>query len=788
MWFFCFLNTISPKLCSFVSLTAYYFYANMRLFVFFVTTFLFVSSTFSQTNQSWGGYFSYNNIIGLAESESQIIAATENALFSKHLATNEISTFNSIDGLKSEEISSIYHSNEYNLTLIGNINGLLIIINQNNRNIINKVDIINDIPITPNLKKINHFTEHNGKVYISTDYGITVFDLATLEFGDTYFISPSGTEAKVLQTTIYNNEIYAATSLYGIRRASLSNPFLINYNSWDTFNTTYWRGVATIGEHLVTSGNNGILYRHTPTGGLIQVLNANQGILEIKSVNQYLTVTTSSRVFVLNEQLAIIAQIGQTLGEPLQYTSSSVIYNTLYIGTKTKGLFAISLDDLNNYLNYIPAGPLRNKVYSIKATTDNLWCVFGESNFNYNPYVPAIGRYGISKLTPEGWAHIPYENVLDTPSLSDIAIFPNNENLVYIASNLRGLLKVENDIPTFLYNETNTGQNGLEAFTGGSSSADVRIHNLAFDRNNNLWMTNAGFGKGLKVLKTDNSWSSYQILEGERHFGDLVIDKNGTKWAATSSQGVIGFNENYQNRIIQIDNSYDDGLPYNHVFSLAVDYNNRLWIGTTWGLRILPNVDRFQTEDQPRVNPVIIMDDGLPQELVYRQTVKKIKVDGADQKWLSVLGSGVFLVSPNGQETIHHFTKENSPLPSNNILDIDINPTTGEVFFATDKGMVSYKGASTAPSDNLKDVYVYPNPVRPEFAGTVKIAGLTDAANVKITDIEGNLVYEFKSQGGTVEWDTSAFGKYKVASGVYMIFITTKDATETTVKKVMIIR
>src|SRR5690606_38048744 len=258
--------------------------------------------------------------------------------------------------------------------------------------------------------------------------GITVFDLATLEFGDTYFISPSGTEAKVLQTTIYNNEIYATTSLYGIRRASLSNPFLINYNSWDTFNTTYWRGVATIGEHLVTSGNNGILYRHTPTGGLIQVLNANQGILEIKSVNQYLTVTTISRVFVLNEQLAIIAQIGQTLGEPLQYTSSSVIYNTLYIGTKTKELFPICLDDLN----YIPARTVRNKVYSIKATTPNLWCVFGDSNFNYNPYVPAIGRYGISKLTPEGWAHIPYENVLDTPSLSDIAIFPNNENLVSI--------------------------------------------------------------------------------------------------------------------------------------------------------------------------------------------------------------------------------------------------------------------------------------------------------------------------------------------------------------------
>lgn len=759
----------------------------MRIFFSTIFILIFGQTIFSQSNQSWAGYFSYNHIIGLTESDSEIIAGTENTFFSKHLATHEITSFNSIDGLKSEQITAIYHSNTYRLTLIGNSNGLLIVINTDTKKIVNKVDIINDIPVTHNLKKINHFMEYDGKVYISTDYGISVFDLEMLEFGDTYFISTSGTETKVLQTTIYNNEIYAATSLYGIRRASLSNPFLINYNSWDTFHATNWNGIATIGDHLVTSGDNGILYRHT-SGGLVQVLNANQSILEIKSVNQHLTVTTSSRVFVLNEQLAIIAQIGQTLGEPLQYTSSSVIYNTLYIGTRTKGLFAVDLNDLNNYLNYIPAGPIRNKIYSVKATTDNLWCVFGESNFTYNPYSPTIGRYGISKLTPEGWLHIPYEEVLDAPSLSDIAIFPNNENLVYIASNLRGLLKLENDIPTFLYNETNTGQNGLEAFTGGTSSSDVRVHNLAFDRNNNLWMTNAGFGKGLKVLKTDNSWSSYQILEGERHFGDLAVDKNGTKWMATSAYGVIGFNENYQNRTVKIDNSYDDGLPYNHVFSLAVDHNNRLWIGTTWGLRILPSVDRFQTEEQPRVNPVIIMDDGLPQELVYRQTVKKIKVDGADQKWLSVLGSGVFLVSSNGQETIHHFTKENSPLPSNNILDIDINPRTGEVFFATDKGMVSYKGASTAPSENLRDVYVYPNPIRPEYAGTVKIAGLTDAANVKITDIEGNLVYEFRSQGGTVEWDTTAFGKYKVASGVYMVFVTTKDATETTVKKVMIIR
>jgi hypothetical protein len=122
------------------------------------------------------------------------------------------------------------------------------------------------------------------------------------------------------------------------------------------------------------------------------------------------------------------------------------------------------------------------------------------------------------------------------------------------------------------------------------------------------------------------------------------------------------------------------------------------------------------------------------------------------------------------------------------VNDIDINAETGEVFFATDKGLVSFQGASTKPSDDLKEVYIYPNPVRPDFVGTVKIAGLISNANIKITDIEGNLVYETTSEGGTIEWDTTAFGKYKVASGVYMVFIAAEDASETAVKKVMIIR
>ena len=178
----------------------------------------------------------------------------------------------------------------------------------------------------------------------------------------------------------------------------------------------------------------------------------------------------------------------------------------------------------------------------------------------------------------------------------------------------------------------------------------------------------------------------------------------------------------------------------------------------------------------------------MAQELLFQQFITSIAVDGANNKWIGTATSGVFQFSSDGQQTLQRFTIDNSPLPSNTINDIDINPITGEVFFATPKGIVVYKGISTDGSENLKNVIVYPNPVRPGYSGTVKITGLLDKANIKITDISGNLVHEVISEGGTIEWDTTAFGKYKVASGVYMIFISADDGVETTVKKVMIVR
>src|SRR5690606_14647103 len=203
-----------------------------------------------------------------------------------------------------------------------------------------------------------------------------------------------------------------------------------NYNAWETHIGGNWVGITSTNGHLLGCNWNTI-YRILPNGTTISILNTSQNIIEIKTSGAYTTVTTSNIVYILNEQLNVVTQIGQFFEQPLIYNCAEVINSSIYVGTSKNGMFSFNLNAPNVYQHYIPSGPLRNKVYSIKATSDNIWCVFGES-VNYDPYSPEVGRYGISKLTTEGWKHIPYEDLLNAASLSDIAIFPNNENIVYI--------------------------------------------------------------------------------------------------------------------------------------------------------------------------------------------------------------------------------------------------------------------------------------------------------------------------------------------------------------------
>jgi len=337
-----------------------------------------------------------------------------------------------------------------------------------------------------------------------------------------------------------------------------------------------------------------------------------------------------------------------------------------------------------------------------------------------------------------------------------------------------------------------------------------------------LWTISSLIESPLKSYNpSTNQWKSFSFsdlipdeLNDELGFSDLIVDRNGTKWVGCFKNGVIAYNENNGSKKINQVYKQEQNMPASQVKALAIDNRGQLWIGTWNGLRVLYNTANFLEDPNPSVNEIVFLEDGIPKELLSAQYITDIKVDGSNNKWIGTFDSGLFCFSPDGQKTIYHFTQDNSPLPSNTISDISIDLNKGRVYISTPRGLVSFLSGGSNTEEELSNAYVYPNPVRPEYNilgfndlnninNGIKIKGLTENVNIKITDIEGNLVaeaqsrinlrsssanYNFAIDGGTAIWNGKNLANNIVASGVYLILISDLDSFETKVLKVAIIR
>ena len=523
----------------------------MKYFLALLLSFLSFQIGYSQNSQMWKGYFSYKEIKDISQSPTAFFAAAENALFSKNLATNTLKTTNTIDGLSGQSITAMYHSATFNKTIIGYENGLIIIINEADGSMLNIVDVITN-GVNQNLKKINHFMEKNGVIYISCDFGIVQYNLSTLGFGDTYRIGDLGTEIKISQTAIFNGYIYAATA-NGIRRAALANPNLNDYNQWTQVISGGFSGIESFGTELIASANWGQIFKYNGTG-FVSFTSFPLVAKDLRASGNYLLVTTESNLYIYNQNLNLLVQIdsAQIPNITAKLTCATSINNDIYIGTLEDGIITTTVANPTIFSFLSPDGPSRNALFAINASTKNLWAVYGGYSADYNPYTydyNGLNTYGFSKYSENGWLNTPYSEVLGAKALSKITVNPNNTNQVFISSFFSGLLKVENDIPVILYNESNSTLESLLLNPPNPNYKDIRINGAAFDKSGNLWVGNGWSKNGLKKLNPQGAWSSVSIASisqryYEDSYGEVVVDKNGTKWMASSYDGVIGYNEN----------------------------------------------------------------------------------------------------------------------------------------------------------------------------------------------------------------------------------------------------
>ena len=401
------------------------------------------------------------------------------------------------------------------------------------------------------------------------------------------------------------------------------------------------------------------------------------------------------------------------------------------------------------------------------------------------------------------WAYnsddfLTYDTNMGTYDLTTIAINPKDETEWSVASWGNGVFKCKNHRVVAHYNAANSL---LDSTSGGKTF----VSGLQYDSKGNLWMTNSYSNKMLKMLEPNGTWHAYNITSGvvsnnvnEVVAEQLLVDSHGCKWvnfpreATYNRYPLIAFSDNgtYDNlgddRFARIDMNVAAEVNSSTVYCMAEDLDGEIWIGTDKGIKVIYYPDKvFTGNSYPR--NILLEQDGYVSVLLEYEQVTAIAVDGANRKWIGTSKAGVFLMSENGQEQLLHFTAEDNPLFSNQIVSISINQLTGEVFFATDKGLVSYRSTATAGFETYEDNLVYPNPVPHGYAGVVAVSGLKSNSLCKITDSSGRLVWQGYSDGGQLVWDGKDHYGNRPATGVYYVMVSDEDGKEKIVTKFVFI-
>lgn len=773
---------------------------------FFLLYILFFSLLFSaQTDysDSWEDFYSYNNVKDFVKVDATIYALADNAVFTYNISTKEISKFSSVQGLSGETTSSIHYNTSYQRLFIGYENGLLEVID-NDGSITISSDIVNFNQSGE--KSINHMKEFDDKLYLSTPFGVVVYDIKKLEFGDTFFIGNNSSSLAVNQIEVYNGLIYAATDT-GVFTADITSDLLIDFNNWnEQFSGRNFSQISLFDNQLyVAEGTR--LYRLNG-GALIEVRNFFQNILAIKPSPSHLSVTLKTSAEVLDSSMNSVFRFAKTTEFDFTLNNSYFENDIVFLASKEFGILNSNSSQVASFTEIHPEGPVFNDVFSITAQDNSLWVVYGGYSGTNSPN---LNKYGFSQFNGENWINTPYDPSLPVTDLTHVSIDSNSENRVYIGSfgstsqlnslSTGGLAVVEDNKITNFYNNLNSPLDDIDT---REAYVSIRVAGTAFDNQGNLWVTNVGVLSELKKLSQSGQWTSYNLSSLTTNkiaigLNEIIADRNGIKWIGTRSNGVYAFSENGNRMKALVATTNLGNLPDLNVRSVAVDNNNRVWLGTKSGLVVYSNASGVFDDNTPNASPVVINgnEDGFGERLLGDQTVNSIVIDGAENKWFGTDNGGVIYTNPDGQKTLANFSMQNSPLPSNQIIKIAVDNSSGKVYFATNKGIVAYNSNVAPFGEVLSDVYAYPNPALKNHE-TVTIDGrngthLPKGTNVKILDVAGNLVYESnvvegqELQGGKVVWGKKNLAGNKVASGIYIVLLSNEDASETAVTKIAIV-
>lgn len=745
---------------------------------------------------SWQTHLPFTSTLAVADAGDLVYSATGTSMYSYNKTDNSFNRLSTPAGFSDVGIRGITYDPHSRTLVVAYTNSNLDFVFD--REIYN-YPFIQSSAISGD-KNIYHVSFSGDTALLSCGFGMVLFEVSTRESPATcFFTDATGANLRANASVVYNNDIYAATTA-GLYRVAMNEPNIQDFSKWDSLSGMDGLPVGEV--HFVEQFNDALfavtgdaIYRYTDGSWSSYFQEENWHTVHLTSDDTYLIVTQrfgvnlpadSCRILLIDADDAVTEIVDDTQLRYINQTERSSD-GTLWIADSYNSL--LSYRD-GQFASYTPNGPATFKVQDMAVNNSILYVAPGEINASWNYQFNQEGFLVYDFGYWSTYNQFGY-SILDTVyDFISVETDPRNST-VWFGSFGGGLVR---------YDRQN---NSLELFKQGylenvpGDPTSYRVGGLALDSTYNLWISNFGAVNPIAVRKADGNWMHINPglpTDVVNQVGQIVVDGFNTKWIQLPrGNGILVYNENGT-----IDDLSDDlvkilgagtgtgNLHTNFVNCIAVDKQNEIWVGTSEGITIFYNPGEVYTNTsagdatQPLVNL-----GGYYEQLLRNDIVNTIAVDGANRKWVGT-NSGAFLISDDGTEQLIYFNTDNSPLISNVVLNITIDGITGDVYFGTDKGIISYRYTATEGVAETSQVQVFPNPVREDYTGTIAINGLTPNAEVRITDMAGRTIWQAQALGGQAIWDGNGYDGGRAATGVYMVYATNEDGSQTAVAKILI--
>ncbi len=770
---------------------------------FSLFTLSFFTLTASAQIGSWSVYPAYTVSTYHQHVGKRVYSIMEGKLMAYDVEDGSITTFDWLQQLSDVNVSFIRYCADANRIVIVYDNGNIDLLSVNDDyDVINLAQLKNSLIPNKNV----HFVQVKGtKAYLCTEFGMVVVDVAQGLISESYELG-----LNVSSCALTDSHLFIGTTT-GLWRGNLSDN-LKDKNNWkqletyfnaqhmETFSGNVW---IHVGSYLVVMNNDEETWTTLHAGTLNPIptyMTVNDGKLIIGN---------SKDIYIYESKNKVTHLKGNSAWQCVTTRGSEY-----WVSEGIEGLQSYKLNGNNFELTRSkihPNSPTHSYSFHLRWAGDKLMVAGGNRHF------ANVELQGLAMmLQPDGQSWTIFDGTSANEKypkyrwldVTNIAQDPRDENHYYVGTTRNGVYEFRNT--------QCVGHLGLENAPLHSILPNHEhkewftvADGLIYDPDGNLWLLNPIIGKQdttIRVMKPDGTWTGIPCPEinSASTVDNIFFDSRGWAWINSRRMDQRGiFMLDYNGTV---DNAKDDrrwlsskivnqdGTTYapDEFYYINEDLDGSIWICTNMGPFRITEPENFASSSFTYEQVKVARNDGsgLADYLLSGLVTQCVTFDGAGRKWFGTANNGVYFISEDCQEEIAHFTSENSPLPSDNVFDIAINPTTGRVFFATDKGLCSYVSDATESADGLEkdNIYAFPNPVEPDYSGPIGIRGLVKDSEVKIVSATGQLIYSGVSNGGTFTWNgCNRFGK-RVASGVYIVIANTPDGDKAATTKITFIK